>query len=198
MPSHAPDVAVDPRHRAAALRSKLMGIPDQGRQSAPVHLWRTIYPAPIGPIRPRRTAMTAAERAREVVRRVAMDEGVTYGDIMGPRRQKEYVAARWLAMWIVAKANPRWSLPQIGDFFNGRDHSTVHHALRCMAAIFDGKPYRRPSIPKNSTWTPERVQTLIAMRAEGVSFEKIGRAIGLSKGPVREKMRRIQSGGGNA
>jgi hypothetical protein len=65
---------------------------------------------------------------RVIVGRIAKEHGVTFEDIMGPRRLKPVVAARKAAMIAVAAHMPRWSLPQIGRFFN-RDHTTIMHAL---------------------------------------------------------------------
>lgn len=69
--------------------------------------------------------------ARKIVAHVARKHGLTPEDILGERRHKQVIQARWEAMGMVYRANPKWGLPQIGRFFN-RDHTTALHALRKM------------------------------------------------------------------
>ena len=51
--------------------------------------------------------------------------------ILGRQRRSEIAAARHEAIWRIREAT-KWSLPRIGQFFGGRDHTTVLHSLRRM------------------------------------------------------------------
>jgi len=50
-------------------------------------------------------------------------------DLRGPKRQQQVVRARGLAMYLARKYTNK-SLAQLGDYFGGRDHTTVLHACR--------------------------------------------------------------------
>jgi hypothetical protein len=55
---------------------------------------------------------------------------VTSGEITGPRRQKQIIVPRHLAMYLTKELLPSKSLPEIGRLFGGRDHTTALHACR--------------------------------------------------------------------
>lgn len=59
---------------------------------------------------------------------VSRDFNVTPEDIKSTKRTENMVLARQVTMYIIRKIT-NLSLPDIGKEFNGRDHSTVHHAL---------------------------------------------------------------------
>ncbi len=59
---------------------------------------------------------------------VSRDFNVTPEDIKSSKRQEAIVTARQVAMYIIRDMTAM-SLPDIGMEFNGRDHSTVHHAV---------------------------------------------------------------------
>ena len=67
--------------------------------------------------------------AQCIIRHVANLYGVSYGDIIGPRRSREIVAARHVAVRAVADARPDMSLPMMGRVFK-RDHTTLLAALK--------------------------------------------------------------------
>jgi hypothetical protein len=101
----------------------------------------TCYFQPIGPQVPFKIAADAMpavaedpfegkRRAKNILKDVADRHRVLVGDILGPRRMGEIVRARFEAMNLVAIAFPHWSLPELGRFFGGRDHTTVLHAIR--------------------------------------------------------------------
>jgi chromosomal replication initiator protein len=50
-------------------------------------------------------------------------------DLKGPRRTKQLVMPRQIAMYL-ARKNTGMSLPEIGKRFGGRDHTTVIHAVK--------------------------------------------------------------------
>jgi hypothetical protein len=106
----------------------------------------TIYTYPIGPFDPRELfrrlaepatptyegyvrAGTNKEKADAIVADVCRQFGVTKNDLKSDRRSAPLVLARHVAMYLV-KTETTWSLPQIGKFFGGRDHTTVLHAVR--------------------------------------------------------------------
>jgi len=70
---------------------------------------------------------------QHVVAAIAKRHGVTYHDIMGPSRKAKIVSARYEAIVTVAQLRNLWSLPQIGRFFGGRDHTSILHCVKKMA-----------------------------------------------------------------
>lgn len=63
------------------------------------------------------------------VREVAIKHGLTLADLIGPYRAPKVAHARQEAMWVLFQER-RWSYPQIGRFFGGRDHTTIMHGVR--------------------------------------------------------------------
>lgn len=77
-------------------------------------------------VRPKRTM-------REIVRDVAAEHELTVEDLCGPRRFRRLVIARHQAMREMRDetrpdGSPRYSYPQIGRFFGGRDHTAAYYA----------------------------------------------------------------------
>lgn len=72
--------------------------------------------------------------ANRMVAEVAARHGVDVADIMGPRRYHAVRNARFEAIALVANTFRGWSLPMLGRFFGGRDHTTILHTLRKMGA----------------------------------------------------------------
>ena len=69
--------------------------------------------------------------------------GVSIFDMQENRRFKEHVKARQLSMYFI-KENSTYSLKAIGKMFNGRDHSTVIHAIESVENQRDtNKIYRK-------------------------------------------------------
>lgn len=60
-------------------------------------------------------------------------------DLKGPTRRQQVVRARALAMFLGRKLTDR-SLQQIGDYFGGRDHTTVLHACRKTESLLGSSP----------------------------------------------------------
>jgi chromosomal replication initiator protein len=69
-----------------------------------------------------------------IARSVAKKMRIRLSDLRGSTRQANVVRARGLAMLLARRLTPA-SLQQIGQFFGGRDHSTVLHACRKTAAL---------------------------------------------------------------
>jgi chromosomal replication initiator protein len=60
---------------------------------------------------------------------VAERYGVSVEDLKGPRRYRNFVIPRHEAMYEMVERR-LWSLPQIGRFMGGRDHTTVLNGWR--------------------------------------------------------------------
>jgi chromosomal replication initiator protein len=66
---------------------------------------------------------------QEIVRVVAEHFGLRPEDLVGGGRRKEVVLPRQMAMFLVRDLT-RASLPEIGQLFGGRDHTTVLYAIQ--------------------------------------------------------------------
>lgn len=61
----------------------------------------------------------------------AAEFGMTFEDIIGPKRSRKYVEPRHLIMWEVkTKLRPEMSYPELGRLFGGRDHTSALWAVR--------------------------------------------------------------------
>lgn len=65
-----------------------------------------------------------------LIRFVAEKHGVPYSAVTGCSRSEVIVEIRHEAMALVYSRRPDLSLPQIGKFFGGKDHTTILHAVR--------------------------------------------------------------------
>ncbi|MEM9825888.1 MAG: helix-turn-helix domain-containing protein [Planctomycetota bacterium] len=79
-------------------------------------------------------AMDQCDQRRElsfdkITKTVAAHYQMKVGELKSPSRQKSIVRARSLAMWIARRLTGK-STHRIGDYFGGRDHTTVMHAIR--------------------------------------------------------------------
>lgn len=72
-----------------------------------------------------------------VILQTAKVSGIPAAEIIGPRRTKQRVRARFMAM-AVCRDYTEASLPEIGRAFN-RDHTSVLNALRQVDAKFSDK-----------------------------------------------------------
>lgn len=66
--------------------------------------------------------------AKKIIEVVADFYNISVEDILKQSRKKEFVNPRQIAMFIIRK-ELETSLPSIGEFFGGRDHTTVIHAV---------------------------------------------------------------------
>jgi chromosomal replication initiator protein len=71
----------------------------------------------------------AAPSLRDIARLTAKVFGLKLSDLKGPHRQRSLVAGRCVAMFL-ARELTSCSLGEIGEFFGGRDHTTVLHGCR--------------------------------------------------------------------
>ena len=59
--------------------------------------------------------------------------GLTIGELTGPTRKREITVPRQVAMYLTREMTGM-SLPQIGNVFGGRDHTTVLHSCKLVEA----------------------------------------------------------------
>jgi chromosomal replication initiator protein len=82
-----------------------------------------------------------------ILRAVCTEFKVTLAEIKGPRRQRTVTVPRQIAMYLVRELTEE-SLPQIGQLFGGRDHSTVINSLKRVEQMRDGNPDLRSRIDR--------------------------------------------------
>lgn len=70
---------------------------------------------------------------------VAEFYNVQFSDLIIQSRKKEFVKPRQIAMYIMRK-NLESSFPSIGEFFGGRDHTTVMHAVEKVVSCLNHNP----------------------------------------------------------
>ena len=63
--------------------------------------------------------------------------GLTLNDLIGPTRKREITVPRQIAMYLTREMTGM-SLPQIGNVFGGRDHTTVMHSCKTVEAGMAG------------------------------------------------------------
>lgn len=83
--------------------------------------------------------LVTARSAREIIASVAESHGLTFDDLVGPRKFKEVSLARQEAIWACRQVRgndgkARYSLPFIGRLLGGRDSSSILHGERRHAA----------------------------------------------------------------
>lgn len=77
-----------------------------------------------------------AEDARTIVREVAKKHGLAPAHLRGISRRAIIVRGRQEAYYRLYTECPDLSMPQIGRYLGGRDHTTVLHGIRAHAALF--------------------------------------------------------------
>lgn len=82
---------------------------------------------------PKGEFLTNRRPLARVIDEVSKSTGVTMAEIIGPRRDRHIIRARFAAM-AIARDYLDLSLPQIGREFN-RDHTSVINALRRVDAL---------------------------------------------------------------
>jgi hypothetical protein len=127
-------------------------------------------------------ALGSRRKAVAIVRAVAEKhslEGslVTAADIYGRSRSYWIRDARFEAIAAVALACDAWSLPTIGRFFGGRDHTTILHALRRMGVV---RERQKPLTP------PHIVAAVLRANAYGLSAPRIAQIHDLDPSTVRK------------
>lgn len=82
-----------------------------------------------------------------IVKAVSVELKVAITDLKGPRRHRSITVPRQIAMYLVRELTDE-SLPQIGQLFGGRDHSTVINSLKRVEALRDANPEIRAQIDR--------------------------------------------------
>jgi chromosomal replication initiator protein len=96
-----------------------------------------ISPQLIAEVVPRTRRAGGADPVEEIQTVVASSFGISTADLIGPSRAAGPVRARHVAILLTRELTPL-SLPEIGQRYGGRDHSTVLNSLRrAEAAIED-------------------------------------------------------------
>jgi chromosomal replication initiator protein len=76
--------------------------------------------------------------AKKIAEVVAEFYNIQMEDLIKQSRKKEYVKPRQIAMYLIRKELDN-SFPSIGDFFGGRDHTTVMHAVEKVGGLITQK-----------------------------------------------------------
>ena len=76
--------------------------------------------------------------AKKIAESVAEFYNITTDDLVKQSRKKEFVKPRQIAMYLIRKELDN-SFPSIGDFFGGRDHTTVMHAVEKVEKLVTEK-----------------------------------------------------------
>lgn len=71
---------------------------------------------------------------RDIQLAVAKRYGITRNDLISARRTANIVLPRLIACYLCKELTP-FSLPALGRFFGGRDHTTILHAVRKIAHL---------------------------------------------------------------
>jgi len=74
---------------------------------------------------------------KKIMESAAVYYNVTTDDLVKQSRKKEFVKPRQIAMYLIRK-ELEVSLPSIGEYFGGRDHTTVIHAVDKVGKILKG------------------------------------------------------------
>ncbi len=77
--------------------------------------------------------------AKKIAESVAEFYNINMEDLTKQSRKKEFVKPRQIAMFLIRKELDS-SFPSIGEFFGGRDHTTVMHAVEKVEKLISDKP----------------------------------------------------------
>jgi len=78
-----------------------------------------------------RPSRQCRERARTIALEVAAAYGLTLGDLQSDRTDRRVA---WPRQHVMHRLYADYSLPEIGRFLGGRDHTTVLHGVRAHQA----------------------------------------------------------------
>lgn len=105
---------------------------------APIRKWRGPKLART-PVPAAFAELPNAGPVRRIQAIVAEVWGIPVEAMTSPRRKREWAWPRQAAMALCIRLVPEASLPKIGRQFGKRDHTTVMHAVRAVAARTDEK-----------------------------------------------------------
>lgn len=75
---------------------------------------------------------------KKIAESVASFYNISMEDLLKQSRKKEFVKPRQIAMFLIRKELDN-SFPSIGEFFGGRDHTTVMHAVEKVGKMISDK-----------------------------------------------------------
>ncbi|MGK0617933.1 chromosomal replication initiator protein DnaA [Meiothermus cerbereus] len=84
-------------------------------------------------------ASETSQSPEEILKAVAEHYNLKLEEIRGAGRRKEVVIPRQIAMYLIREMTHA-SLPEIGQFFDGRDHTTVLYAIQKIQESLDTDP----------------------------------------------------------
>ncbi len=82
---------------------------------------------------------------RDITAATARHFGLKMADLKSPSRRQAVVTARGIAIYLARLLTPH-SLEQIGDYFGGRDHTTVLHGQRRTEKLMKRDPATRHAV----------------------------------------------------
>lgn len=87
----------------------------------------------------------AAPALKAIAEQSARRYGLTVADLKSGSRRRTVVAARDAAIFLARRLTTK-SLQEIGDFFGGRDHTTILHSCRKLEQTSEADPETREAI----------------------------------------------------
>ncbi len=94
---------------------------------------------------------TPTPSLNDIASRSARYFGLRVADLKSPARRRPLVVARGVAMYL-ARQLTRKSYEQIGDYFGGRDHTTVIHGCRRIEKLLQRDRGTRQAIAELKRW----------------------------------------------
>jgi len=85
------------------------------------------------------SASETSQSPEEILKAVAEHYNLKLEELRGAGRRKEVVIPRQIAMYLIREMTHA-SLPEIGQFFDGRDHTTVLYAIQKIQESLDTDP----------------------------------------------------------
>jgi chromosomal replication initiator protein len=93
----------------------------------------------------RRNRSAPSPRLSQIATATARRFSLSLSELRGPSRRQAVVTARNVAMYLARLMTPK-SLGQIGQYFGGRDHSTVMHGCRKTEGLLKSDPTIRQAV----------------------------------------------------
>ncbi len=77
----------------------------------------------------------------DILATVADISGVSANELLGDRKQRRVAQPRHILCYLIHELRPGLSLPRIGQFIGGRDHTTIMHSNKVVRGLLaDGDP----------------------------------------------------------
>jgi hypothetical protein len=118
------------RTRSYAATARMTGFPEMTIREMLAPPKPRVSFAPPAPPPPLPHPSPTALSPREIIMLCCAEEGLSYADITSQCRRRYLARPRQRFMWLMRKAKPNMSLPEIARRFNKKDHTTVLHALQ--------------------------------------------------------------------